>query len=65
MCRQWISKAQSKGATDLARLENALTGSKTSLRKEAIRLGHVELARHHLATGNLQVFDRMLDPWKL
>ena len=54
-CRQWVSRVRSKASTDLARMEFALTSSKTGLRKEAIRLNHIELARHHLATGNLQV----------
>ena len=47
---------RSKASSEQARLEHNLTGSKTSLRKESIRQGHVELANHHTSTGDIQVY---------
>ena len=55
LCRAWAASTRSRAQSEQARLEHQLTGSKTSLKKESIRQGHIELANHFLSTGDIQV----------
>ena len=57
MCtgRSWIEAIDTRAQATQFRLESELSGYKTNLIKESIRMGHHDLADFFYARGDLQV----------
>lgn len=54
-CSVWVQQTDLRAAEKADRLENELNGYKTNLLKEAIRVGHTDLADFYFSRGDLQV----------
>ena len=54
-CRDWADSVDARAQTTQYRLETELSGYKTNLIKESIRMGHHELADFFYDRGDLQV----------
>lgn len=55
MCREWADGVEARGQATQYKLESELSGYKTNLIKESIRMGHHELADFFFARGDTQV----------
>ena len=51
----WLAQVEQRANERQDRLESELNGYKTNLMKEAIRVGHTDLADFYFNRGDLQV----------
>jgi COP9 signalosome complex subunit 1 len=56
LLRGWVDGVDARAASTQYRLETELSGYKTNLIKESIRMGHHELADFFYERGDLQVW---------
>ena len=54
-CSAWVQQTEGRAFDRQERLESELNGYKTNLLKEAIRVGHTDLADFHFSRGDMQV----------
>lgn len=55
MCRQWADAVEARSHATHYKLETELSGYKTNLIKESIRMGHHDIADFFYERGDLQV----------
>ena len=58
-CRSWIDDTDRKSQQMLDQLEGLLTGYKTKLIKESIRMGQNDLGDFYYERGDLQASERL------
>lgn len=54
-CSAWVQQMESRSNERQDRLESELNSYKTNLMKEAIRVGHTDLADFYFQRGDMQV----------
>ena len=55
ICSAWVQYTDARAADKNEALERELNGFKTNLLKEAIRVGHTDLADFYFSRGDYQV----------